>query len=334
MSTARKCKTKYLAKSAFIYLSVSAGLIFGAKVIFAQETTRSITIVPPANEFKVNPGDKQEGTLKVVNNSNAPLTFTAVVRDFIVDDTIGTPKLLADDTLSKKYSAASWIAVSPNSFTIPAGKTQILNYYLQVPIDARPGGHYAGVVYEPQELLGVKGTGTGVQTHLGTLYYVRVNGDIVENAAVKKFAPEHKFIEYGPATILTQIYNGSDAHIRPQGQLQIKNLIGQTIFTSKLEGHNIFPEAARDFTTKIGKKLMFGIYTVELQATYGTNNNLTLFGSTNFVVFPWKIAIVVALAVAVVILLVILFRRKKRGSGQTPQSFQQQPPVQPQTPLV
>ena len=314
-------------------MTVSAGLIFGAKLIFAQETTRSITIVPPANEFKVNPGDKQEGTLKVVNNSNGPLTFSAVVRDFIVDDTIGTPKLLADDTLSKKYSAASWIAVSPSSFTIPAGKTQILNYYLQVPINARPGGHYAGVVYEPQELLGVKGTGTGGQTHLGTLYYVRVSGDIVENATVRKFEPSHKFLEYGPATILTQIYNGSDSHIRPQGQLQIKNLIGQPIYSVKLEEHNIFPEAARDFTTKIGKKLMFGIYTVELKATYGTNNNLTLFGSTNFIVFPWKIAVVVILAIAVAILLYIFIKKRKKGSTQIPPVVQQ-PPAQPQGPLA
>lgn len=332
MSTARKCKTKYLAKSAFIYFSVSFGLIFGAKLIFAQETTRSITIVPPSNEFKVNPGDKQEGTLKVVNNSNAPLTFSAVVRDFVVEDTIGTPKLLADDTLSKKYSAASWVAVSPSSFTIPAGKTQILNYYLQVPIDARPGGHYAGIVYEPQELLGVKGTGTGVQTHLGTLYYVTVSGQIVENATVKKFAPEHTFLEYGPATILTQIHNSSDTHIRPTGFVNVKNLIGQTIFSEKFEEHNIFPEASRDFTTKIGKKLMFGLYTVELKTTYGANNNLTLFASTHFIVFPWKIATVVALAIAVGILLVVFMKKRKKRSSDIPPA--PQPQSLPQNPVV
>lgn len=321
MSTALKYKTKYLAKSALIYTVVSAGLIFGAKIIFAQETTRSITIVPPSNEFKVNPGDKQEGTLKVVNNNSIPLTFSVVVRDFIVDDTVGTPKILSDDTLSKKYSAASWIAVSPSSFTVPAGKTQTLNYYLQVPSDARPGGHYAGIVYEPQELMGIEGTGTGVQTHLGTLFYVTVNGDIVENATVKKFASEHKFLEYGPAKLFTQIQNSSDIHIRPVGIVNVKNLIGQTVFSQKLEEHNIFPEASRDFTTEVGKKLMFGLYTAELKATYGASNNLTLFATTTFFVFPWKIALISLLAIVVVILLVIYLKRK--------QKMPQVPPIPP-----
>lgn len=329
MSTARKCKTKYLAKSAFLYTAISAGLLISAKMLFAQEAVRTITVVPPSAEFQVDPAIKREGILKVVNSSNQPLTFKAQVKDFVVDDTVGTPHILPDNTLSKKYSASSWIAVSPNEFTVAPGKTQQLNYYLQVPADARPGGHYSAIVYEPQELIGVQGTGTGVETHLGTLFYVRVNGNIVENATVKKFEAEHSLTEYGPVTIKTQIINYSDSHIRPQGIISVKNILGQTVYSEKLEEHNIFPEAARDFSTVIGKKMMFGPYTAELKATYGTNNNLTLFATTGFFILPWKIVAVVLLALIAVVLFFIFWRKnKKKGTPAQPQA-QPQMPQQP-----
>jgi hypothetical protein len=331
MSTTGKCKTKYLAKSAVIYTAITASLLLGAKMIFAQETGRTMTIVPPAAEFKVDPGAKSEGILKVVNSGDAPLTFKAQVKDFIVEDTVGTPHILPDNTLSKKYSASNWIAVVPNEFTVMPGKTQQLSYYLQVPLDARPGGHYAAIVYEPQELIGVKGTGAGVETHLGTLMYVRVNGDIVENATIKRFAAEHKLSEYGPVTLNTQIINYSDSHIRPVGTITVKNLIGQTVYSQPLEEHNIFPEATREFNNSVGKKLMFGLYNAEIHATYGTNNNLTLFAATSFFVLPWKIVVVVALAIVAAILLFIFWRRKKKKTFVTPQ--QPQPQSMPQQPM-
>jgi hypothetical protein len=331
MSTARKYKTKYLAKSGLIYLVVSFGLILSAKMLFAQQqSVRTITIVPPSVDSKSDPGDKKEGTLKVVNSSDQPLTFKVQVKDFVVDNTIGTPHILPDNTLSKKYSASNWIAVVPETFTIQPGKTQQLSYYLQVPSDARPGGHYAAIVYEPQELIGVQGTGTGVETHVGTLFYVRVNGNIVENATVKKFAAEPYLAEYGPATIKTQIINYSDSHIRPIGTISVKNLLGQVVYSEKLEEHNIFPEATRDFTTTIGKKLMFGPYTAELKANYGTANNLTLFATTAFFIFPWKIVVVALLALVALVLFFIFWRKNKRKNMPVAAA----PPQMPQQPMA
>lgn len=329
MSTARKCQTKYIAKSAIVYSVVSLFLIFSAKMLFAQESARSITIIPPLVDSLLNPGDKREGTLKLVNNSSTELTFSASVKDFIVDDTLGTPTILPDGVLSNKYSAASWIAVTPDTFTLAPGKTQILNYYIQIPGDARPGGHYAAIVYAPQELLGVKGTGAGVETHLGTLFYAAVDGDIVENASVKEFKADSSFKEYGPVELTTMIVNYSDSHIRPKGTVDIKNLFGQVIYSQPLEEHNIFPEAVREFKNKVGKKLMFGRYTAELRATYGQNNNLTLFAVTNFIVFPWKITAVIILAITVAVLLFIFLKKKKRNIASGGQTNTQTPTSQP-----
>lgn len=321
MSTARRYKTRYFAKSFLLTFTISFCLILSAKFIFAQttaESTRTIIVSPPTVTDAVDPGAKKEGKMKITNTSPTDtLTFKAVVRDFIVEDTIGTPLVNVDMTGKEKYAASSWVGVYPATFTIAPGKTQEIDYYIQVPSDARPGGRYAAVVYEPQERLDVEGTGTGVETHIGTLFIFRVNGDITENATVQTFKTDKSLYEYGPADVITQIANFSDSHIKPQGTITLKNIIGQTVETVNLEEHNIFPEAVRDFSNTVGKKYMFGLYNVELRATYGTNNNLTLFAATSFFVFPWKIAAIVVLIVIVLVLLLIFLRRKrKKGQAQ------------------
>lgn len=329
-------KTKYLAKSFILSSVISLCLILSVKLIFAQtqeENSRTIIISPPTVSDSFDPGSNKEGKMKLTNTSATDtLTFKAVIRDFIVEDTIGTPVIDSQSPLKEKYAASSWVGVYPSTFTVAPGQTQEISYYIQVPEDARPGGRYAAVVYEPQERLGVEGTGTGVETHIGTLFVFRINGDIVENATVKSFTSDKKVYEYGPATLLAQIANFSDSHIRPQGTVAVKNLFGQTIDSVGLSEHNIFPEASRDLTSTVGRKYMFGMYTAELRATYGTNNNLTLFASTTFFVLPWKIMAIVGLIIVIIILLIVFWRKKRKKPVHHNPPAHEQASQQPQMP--
>jgi len=331
MSTAQKCKTKYLAKSAILYTVVSAGLLLSAKMLFAQETSsRSIIISPPTINESFDPGDKKEGRMKITNTSKVDtITFKAAIRDFIVEDSQGTPIVTAELGGKTKYAASSWVGVYPNSFTLAPGQTQEITYYVQVPEDARPGGRYAAVVYEPQETIDVKGTGTGVETHIGSLFVFRINGDIVENASVTKFESEKSFWEYGPITINTQLLNSSDSHIRPEGTIIIKNLLGQTVASQSLAEHNIFPEANRDFTNTLGGKFLFGPHTAELQAKYGDKMDKTLFATVSFFVLPWKIAGFTVLII-VAIVLAVLFMKKKKSNKKIIPPADPQPATPPQ----
>lgn len=323
MSTARIYHTKYLAKVALVNFVILGSLLLTAKLLFAQETSsKVITISPPTVNQELDPGEIAEGTLRVINDSDTAITFKAITRDFIVEDTKGTPVILSNDVLSKKYSAASWLAVIPDSFTIAPGQSQQLAYYLQIPLDAKPGGRYTAVMYEPQERTVVPGTGTGVETHLGSLFYVRVKGDIVENAEVKEFGASG-FSEYGPVKLTTEIKNNSGIHIRPKGSITVKNMLGQVVETQTLPEHNIFPEVSRVFENSFGKKYMFGRYTATLTATYGINNNLPLVATAGFIVLPWKIAGLAALGIiAVVLLIIYMGRKKQRKHEETPQAPQ------------
>jgi hypothetical protein len=284
-----------------------------APAALAQETQRTYTITPPTITQKLNPGQNAEGVLKVYNNTDQSLTFTTSIKDFIVEDTLGTPQFLPNNTLSNKYSAASWIGVTPSTFTIAPHQRQELNYYIHAPANARPGGHYAAVTYSPSVNLRVSGTGASVNTEAGSLFYIEINGPITEKSFVSKFFA-NPFQEYGPVNILTQIKNLGDLHITPQGSITVTGLLFNQ--TQNLANHNIFPEAARDYQNTFGQTWMIGRYKAVFLASYGRDNNLPLMATVYFWVFPWRLAVVIVLAIIALVLATLYLRRRKTSHEQ------------------
>jgi hypothetical protein len=314
---------KNLAK-ALIVLAIFAIFSFVLVKVKAQEALRTYTITPPSVTQKLNPGQSAEGVLKVINDTNQDLTFTTTVKDFVVEDTMGTPVLIPNNNLSNKFAASAWMEVTPSTFTVKPHQKQDLNYYLQVPITARPGGHYAAVTYSPTTGTGVSGTGATVNTQAGTLFYITVNGPITENSSITKFFV-NPFQEYGPVKILTQIKNLGDLHITPKATVSISGLFYNQ--SKDLDTHNIFPEAARDFETTLGQTFMIGRYKAILMGSYGVNNNMPLVASVYFWVFPWRMALVITLAIVALILAVLYLRKRNKRGPKEPKKTETEPVV-------
>jgi hypothetical protein len=295
-------------------------------VVAAQEAQRTVTIAYPTLVHKLNPGDKAEGITKVINRSSAPLTFKLSVQDYVVLDTIGTPTVLPPNTLSNKYSAAAWIGVTPETFTLKPGDKQTINYYIQVPPTARPGGHYAAIVYTPVVDKAVNGSGSTVNSEIGSLFYITINGPIHEQVLISKFLA-NPFQEYGPVDVLTQLRNLGDLHTAPKGTVTVTGLFFNQ--TQNLATHNIFPEAARDFSNTFGQALMVGRYKATLMASYGTNSNLPLIATVYFWVFPWRITVVIILAVVALVLAGLYLRKRKKDGSRKPTEAKEEPVVEP-----
>ena len=307
-----------------IALSALLLVLFGVGIASAQEVERTVTIAYPTLIHKLNPGEHTEGITKVINQSTSVLSFKLGVQDFIVTDTLGTPNILPPGTLNNKYSASAWIGATPTTFTLKPGEAQTINYYIQVPTDAKPGGRYAALVYSPIVTKGVTGgSGSTVNSQLGSLFYITVNGPIHEQALISKFFA-NPFQEYGPVDVLTQIKNLGDLHMAPKGTVTVTGLFFNQ--TQNLPTHNIFPEAARDFSNTFGQTLMVGRYKATLMASYGTNNNLPLIATAYFWVFPWRITVVIVL-LAVALILSALYLRKRRKDGSKKTTEAQAEPV-------
>jgi len=269
---------------------------------------RSITISPPTINLDLSPGESSSGVLQVRNNGTGSLNFNIGIFDYIVNDTKGTPIILTSPNLSIKFSAASWISTDSEFFTLTSHTTQKINYKISVPTNARPGGHYASVIYKSDSVNSDQ-TNAKVVAQLGTLFYINVKGIIQESAEVIKFEAK-KFQEYGPIDLEYRVKNLGDLHIRPKGSIVIVDTFGHEIERQEIPEHNIFPEASYDYKTTLGEKFMIGRYTVKLVANYGENNNRPLMKSVEIIVFPWKIAIITTLVLIIVLLGLYIFKRK------------------------
>ena len=185
-----------------------------------------------------------------------------------------------------------------------------------VPANAKPGGRYFGIFFEPGTILpGEIGAeyeaGQVITPRLAGLVYLRVSGPVEENAQVIRFTSP-QFIEYGPVEITTDIVNRGNYHIRPTGQIELYDSLGRKVATSELEEQNIFPDATRSYTTELGKQIMLGKFTAKLTVSYGEQGQ-ALIAQTTVWAFAWRIALIILLTIIIIALVVIITFKSLKG---------------------
>lgn len=286
--------------------------------IIAQSVVGT-TVIPPRLEITVKPGENKAQTIKVRNEAGTDQVFTTSVVDFIVNNDDGIPiKVDPDLNIDNRWAASSWIQVSEKNFKLKGGETKALSLVIMVPKNALPGGHYAMVLHSPDNESTLSGTGSSIKTQVGTLVYITVPGDIRQNAVVKSFTAP-KFSEFGPIDFKSTIQNLSDIHIKPAGNIAITNMFGLNTANVKFnkDGTNIFPGKSRDFKDQLNKKWLFGRYKANLNAVYGSNEAVAT-AALVFWVIPWRLLILVGIALAI-ITVIILILKKKTGKKEDTQ---------------
>lgn len=303
-----------------IIIILSSLLLLIPSSVGAQVARSKLTVAPSRQELTIDPGETTAINIKFLNQEDSPVSGLLKVADFIVQDKEGTPTFLEEPAtvtgitqISPRFSAASWVTLPYDRMTIASKDKVSINAKITAPADARPGGRYLAIYFEPGGTP-VKATGllreaaSPVAVKIAGLVYIRVSGPITEDARVIQFtAPS--FSQYGPVTITTEIANKGDYHIRPKGTITLTNMLGKRITQEKLEEENIFPDASRIYENELGQKWMLGKYKAQLAASYGEKGK-ALTATIYFWVFPWKEVSVVVLAIVIFVLLLNLFYRR------------------------
>ena len=293
----------------FVYLFIGSILAQRA----SAQASRTLTVVSPTVELSLNPGEKAEGTVALINEGKDTLPISLSIYDFIVQSSRGEPSLLPPNTLSKRFSAASWIGVTPASFILKPGQRQTISYYVQVPPAARPGGHYAALIFKSQDAIEFQGSGASLETQMGALFYLTVKGPVKEQIKITRFFASN-FWEYGPVKIQTQIENLGDSHIKPIATITIFDWLGRRIEMQALKEGNIFPTANREYQNPVGQKIMIGRFKAILSLIYGKSNNQVLTANLYFWVFPWKLILIFLTVLSVILIILLRFRKSGRAN--------------------
>lgn len=320
---------KSLFKLSFLLLGLSTIFCFG-QAMAADGDVNGVIVSPPLTEKQAAPGTVFTDAIKVTNpNASADLLVTVSIEDFIAKGEDGQQSFVDFAENNSSFSLGKWLTASQNSFTLKANESKSINYTVNVPANAEPGGHY-GVVFFSPKLVSSSQSSTGpvlAIPKIGALILFTVPGDINYNGSIstfeagkksgdtftakKLFTDSNNIIDY-----LTKFQNSSTSHVKPVGDIVIKNMFGKEVgklAVNEKEG-NILPASIRKFDNQSEIKHGFGVYSASVTLAYGNSKSTT--ATYSFWIVPWKET---AGAVVVIIVLIWIIRNIswKKKNNQT-----------------
>lgn len=304
---------KNIILTSFLFLGICSLVIPNFSL---AQSSQGLTAIPPRIEVTIKPGTAITKEIKVRNDSNSPLTISFDVKDFIVSDELGTPVILENiNESANRWAASSWIQISSPKVNLKANETETLTVTIIAPDKASAGGHYAMILQTPDSAATtINGTGSVITTRVGTLLYITIPGPIKEDARIKSFSGP-SFLEYGPVNFSGTFVNLSDIHIIPAGSVTVKDLLGFKIGQVPLPETRIFPLTERNINVTYPAKWLFGRFSAQLNAIYGTKGQL-LTATIFFWVIPWRLIILLVAAIIILYSILVIARRQAISSSE------------------
>lgn len=274
----------------------------------APDPGQGLEISPPVLELNANPGQTITVTLSLRDITSGPLVVTSKADDFGAKDETGNPEILLDETGATRYSLKYWFPTLP-LLTLQSQQQQKISIPIVVPANAEPGGHY-GVIRFTGLPPNISSTGVSLSASLGVLVLLRVAGTITEHLTdVQFFASQNGhtsgFFEYGPITLSERIRNTGDVHVQPVGYVSVYDMFGRRIDKVPVSNptHNILPDSIRRFDQTLSQRYLFGPYHASYTVVYGESKQ-QLSASMVFWVIPWRLIIIVLVALIALIFLI------------------------------
>jgi hypothetical protein len=265
---------------------------------------RTLEVSPPQQELTIDPGKSSQIKVKVSNPATAKeeLSIKARVEDFTAKGDEGQVAL----TEGGAYSIVNWVTFTPSEFNLKPGQMQEVDATINVPAGSG-GGRYGSLVFSATGAAPTitQGEQAVVAQEVASLFLVNVNGPKIEKLTLDTFSAP-KFLEFGPVPFTVSYSNSGNVHLKPQGIINIVDTFGKKAAAVVVGGFNVFPGAKRTVTPTWDKKMVIGKFTADAVIYTNGSNNDTLTGTTTFIVFPVRIAVIV------ILILVVLFLMRNR----------------------
>lgn len=280
-------------------------IIFGALTIAGQAF--AISISPVTFELTANPGDVLTNKLRIYNPTNSSIIIEMEAEDFIARGELGEVVVTPAET--ETYSLARWVSTEPKSFILEPKQQKFIDFTINVPLNAEPGGKYGSVLAAIKGALGEEITGATIAQKVGTLVLLTVSGEVREEINVKEFSAPG-FLEQGPVDFIIRFENTGTVHVRPRGFVSIADWRDKKVLDLEFPQKNVIPGGIRKVETVFNQRWLFGKYTATLVGSYGTTNTPLSPIVLVFWVIPWKLLL--EIFAGLLILILILIKTRKR----------------------
>lgn len=240
-------------------LLLAVGAALALLIPIKAQAVQSITVTPTAIDKEVAAGTTIAGTTQVLNQAETAFNFNVYAAPYSVSGEDYDPSFVP---IPGATNVASWIKLKAAKTRIEPYSLSDVNYQISVPAATKPGSYY-GVIFAETESQ-VDGTGVVARKRVGTVMYIRVPGDVVQEGRVISWN-----VPWFQAPNLTQsirIENTGTVHYAATIQTTIKDLFGSTKLTYKQQ-RNILPEKIRRVVIDWEKTPPLGIFKVSGSVT-------------------------------------------------------------------
>jgi len=298
-------------------LQANAASAFRLETIEETPVKGDFILGPGKVDLLLEPGEKTTQQVTVTNRLGRDMDFKVEVEDFSGSyETDQTVKLFGEAV--GPYSMKDYIKPETTEFSLGHGERITLPIEINIPADSQPGGLYASVLVSTVPDDGEAEMNQGqakIISRLGTLYFVRVAGEVTESGRLQQFkvaAAEQGFYEKGPIPFEIYFKNEGNIHMTPSGRIEIKNLLGRRVGEVSIEKYFVMPDSLRKIIVNWDNKFLIGRYTAVLTMDKNyqqlPQESDTL--EVSFWVIPWKIILAGVAVVLVLWRLLALVRSK------------------------
>lgn len=316
-----------LRTKSFFFVSLLIVILFSCGLIpqlFAQQTSQSFdaTVSPVFFDLTGQANTAINQTIRLRNNTASDLILKAEVKKMGADD-------LGDLTIKDQDDGTiSWIEINNPKITIKPKEWINVQFLIKIPKEAAFGYYWAiSFTQDSGQTLKTSGAKLNAAIVVPVLLTVPKIGAKMQGK-ILNFSTDSFYYEYPPVTFKTIFSNTGNIHIRPIGNIFIKDWLGKTIGQVNVNGNQgaVLPDMKRKFESewndsfityvnkmqdgevvidKSGKPkkelkirfdkildLRIGKYTATtLLVVNGENRDIAYEASTSFFIFPWKIVI-------------------------------------------
>ena len=211
-------------------------------VFFQNIPAKAWTVAPVRFEVKAQKGKEYTLTFSVLNESQLyQKRFEIQTDDWIINKQNDFLRKAFTQGVENKYSATSWIKVTPMQFVVPPGETKNIRFTISVPNDVPIDGDYTAGIFVGEKniekpLKGEKIVHIKQDTFIGVIIYVQL-GQEKHSVALKSLEVKSKPISKGlnKVKILPTYESRGNVHARGQIQIKLEPLSNIEVKETKVE---------------------------------------------------------------------------------------------------
>lgn len=267
----------------------------------------SLTVSPPRVEFKVVPGQTVTSNIKLENSGDTALDVAIYASSFAVKNENYDQEF---DQSNNHLTVNNWFKFDQTNYHLLPKTSQLVNYKIEVPNSAEPGGHYAAVFAQTQADHSNSGDVVEMK-RLASLVYIEVAGEISRQGGIESLQVS-RWQKSSPIKSQLRLQNSGNTHYRIDGYVGIKNIFGAEVSRSRVNGL-LLPSTTRLFGVENEAPSWPGLYKVE--ANIGFPDGKSQVKSNWIIYLPplyiYAISLILIVVVAAAVWRAVNSRRKK-----------------------